>query len=93
MLNPILLAEVLSDSTARTDAIKKLHEYAGIRGLLEYWIIDPEERSLTRFLFDGDVPKFQTYVGPDASFTSDALRVSVSLMDVFADLDFESEAE
>lgn len=91
LLNPILLVEVLSESTARTDAIKKLHEYAVIPGLLEYWIIDPDERSLTRFLFGSDVPKFQTYVGTDASFMSDALQVSITLSDLFADLDFQDD--
>lgn len=87
LIDPVILVEILSQSTARTDAVAKLREYATIDGLLEYWIVDPDERTLTRFLFGRDVPGFQTYHDPESAFESDALGLHVRLADVFADLE------
>ena len=40
---PNLLVEILSDSTARKDLLKKLDLYMSC-GVDEYWIVDPEDR-------------------------------------------------
>jgi Uma2 family endonuclease len=43
---PILVVEVLSDSTRRRDREQKRDLYMGA-GVEEYWIVDPEHRSVT----------------------------------------------
>lgn len=50
---PDLIMEILSPSTRRHDRLVKLDLYqrAGVR---EYWIVDPENRSVLVFLPDGD---------------------------------------
>ena len=50
---PDLAVEVLSPSTRSKDMILKLYKYekAGVR---EYWIIDPEQRTVTVHFFDTD---------------------------------------
>ncbi len=83
LLTPILLVEVLSASTARTDAIAKLHEYSQIESLLEYWIVDPEAMSLTRFQFGSALPTFETHVGKSTRFESESLGLTVALTNVF----------
>ena len=50
---PSMAVEVLSPSTRSRDMILKLYKYekAGVR---EYWIVDPEQRTVTVHFFDTD---------------------------------------
>lgn len=38
------LVEVLSPSTAKVDLSEKLHEYAALRSIKEYMVLDPDQR-------------------------------------------------
>lgn len=51
---PDFLVEVISPSTKKKDYTKKLAKYmeAGVR---EYWILDPEQKRLLVYFFEGDV--------------------------------------
>ena len=50
---PDLVIEILSPSTQRRDRLEKynLYQLAGVR---EYWIVDPENRTVQVCLLDGD---------------------------------------
>lgn len=50
---PVLVAEVLSPSTRREDLLRKTDEYRRA-GIDQYWIVDPDEPSLTVLRNDGD---------------------------------------
>ena len=50
---PDLVIEILSPSTARMDRKVKLLLYAQ-HGVSEYWIVDPEDRSVEVYVLDGD---------------------------------------
>jgi Uma2 family endonuclease len=50
---PDFVAEVLSPSTYTLDTEQKMIEYA-LAGLPEYWIIDPERRSIATYVLDGE---------------------------------------
>ena len=74
--SPVLVVEVISPSSRQTDRVKKMALYAR-SGVLEYWIADPEQRTLVI-----NVIEDQTYVpvSPDtegwvASRALPALRV------------------
>ncbi len=43
---PILIVEVLSDSTRRRDRMQKRDLYMDA-GVAEYWIVDPGQRAIT----------------------------------------------
>ena len=45
--NPVIVVEVLSPSTARTDATTKRKGYFGVASVRHYLIIDPESRTIT----------------------------------------------
>lgn len=47
---PTLVVEILSDSTAKKDLIRKLNLYM-ITGIKEYWIVDPENEIVSIFQF------------------------------------------
>jgi Uma2 family endonuclease len=46
---PNLVVEVISESSRRFDRVKKLRWYAQL-GVPEYWIVDPEEKTLERLV-------------------------------------------
>jgi Uma2 family endonuclease len=46
---PDLVVEVISPSSRSKDSVRKLHSYAAI-GVPEYWLIDPEARTLERLV-------------------------------------------
>ncbi|HEX9731922.1 MAG TPA: Uma2 family endonuclease [Thermoanaerobaculia bacterium] len=46
---PDLAIEVVSPSSRSKDGVRKLHDYASI-GVPEYWMIDPEARTLERLV-------------------------------------------
>ena len=48
---PDLVIEVISPSSRRHDRVRKLRWY-GELGVREYWIVDPEERTLERLMLD-----------------------------------------
>jgi Uma2 family endonuclease len=47
-----LVMEVVSPGTRRTDCLIKLREYAEA-GVPEYWLVDPEDRSVTVYVLSG----------------------------------------
>ena len=69
--SPVLVAEVISPTSRQTDRVKKMALYAR-SGVLEYWITDPEQRTLVLNVLEG-----QTFVpiAPDTEglFVSRAL--------------------
>lgn len=62
---PVLIAEVLSDSTKGKDYVKKLDLYMSC-GVHEYWIVDPANQEIHIYLFNhGDIAKNKTYTFKD----------------------------
>jgi Uma2 family endonuclease len=84
---PDVVFEVLSPTTASRDMITKysLYEKHGVR---EYWVIDPEEKTLVRFsLQDGQYQRSQLQRGRMESlampgFTLEAQELFASLDDI-----------
>ncbi len=76
---PVLVAEVLSPSTRREDLVRKSGEYRDA-GIAQYWIVDPDERSVTvlgssgagwdvLFELDADHPAGSVAVGTHGTVT------------------------
>jgi Uma2 family endonuclease len=49
---PELVVEVISPRYRRHDRVRKLDWYASI-GVPEYWLVDPEERTIERLVLTG----------------------------------------
>jgi Uma2 family endonuclease len=47
--DPVVIFEILSDSTARTDLVTKNHEYAGVASVRRYIVLAQDEMSGTMF--------------------------------------------
>jgi Uma2 family endonuclease len=48
---PDLVVEIISESTERTDRTIKFSDYKA-HGVSEYWIVDPEQRSIEQYLLE-----------------------------------------
>lgn len=51
---PDFIAEILSNSTEKTDRGVKMDDYAA-HGVSEYWLVDPETKTLEQYVLRGDV--------------------------------------
>ena len=89
LLNPTLLVEVASPSTAHRDRGRKLTAYTRIEGLREYWMVEPDRPELTRVVRRADGWGLEFALGLDAVATSEALGVSVPLADVYRLVDLD----
>ena len=68
---PDLVIEILSPTTQRHDRVTKfnLYQQAGVR---EYWIVDPDGKSVQVFVLDGG-----HYVAKDFGTAKDTVKVNV----------------
>ncbi|MEH7492610.1 Uma2 family endonuclease, partial [Neobacillus niacini] len=77
---PSLVVEVLSKSTRRKDLIKKLDLYMSC-GVREYWIVNPDNKEVTVYLFeDYNISNNATYKNDEAaqSFIFKGLSAEIS---------------
>ncbi len=84
---PDLVIEILSPKTAFKDRHTKLETYAKT-GVVEYWLIDPEPKTIEVFLFEKSPDKTERIytVGVDSTITSTLLPgLQISLEEVFSD--------
>lgn len=83
---PDLCIEVASDSTRRTDRIGKFRQYARF-GVTEYWIIDPQPRTIEAFALETDAYRSLGIVTGDERIPSRVLPALVlTAAEVFADV-------
>ena len=79
---PDLVIEILSPSTARIDMLKKFHAYQKA-GVLEYWIVDPEGKTIDVFKLENGEYVGSEYI-KDAVVKSHILEgCEIKLADVF----------
>ena len=79
---PDLVIEILSPSNNAIEMERKfkLYQEAGVR---EYWIVNPENKSITVFCF-GKKPGFRTYKSTDTVNVTVLPGLSINLEQVFA---------
>jgi Uma2 family endonuclease len=70
---PDLVVEIASPSSRRYDRVKKLRWYAEI-GVPEYWVIDPEERTVERLVLEGTEGSSGQYKIADALSEDEVFR-------------------
>jgi Uma2 family endonuclease len=80
---PDLVVEILSSSTSRHDRIVKFQKYreAGVR---EYWIVDPEEKSLVVYALKNGEYVASTYEDTDTVQVAVLPGCAIDLKNVFA---------
>jgi Uma2 family endonuclease len=92
VLNPTLVAEVLSDSTEAYDRGRKFEYYRSLPSLKEYLLVRQDDPTLERFLKSADGSWPPTVVrGLDQSLHLPSIGVTLSLSEVFEKVEFPAE--
>ncbi len=92
LLNPRLIAEVLSPSTESYDRGKKLEKYIRIPSLEEYILISQDEPRLDTYFRHADGSwTFNVASGLDAAVAFRSLSITVPLDEIFAGVEFPPE--
>lgn len=82
--NPVLIAEVLSESTEGYDRGGKFRYYQQLSSFREYLLIDQASPVVTvYYLNDKDVWEMRNYMGLEASFPLHSLGVEISLQALY----------
>jgi Uma2 family endonuclease len=93
LLNPILVAEVLSPSTEAYDRGKKFKHYQRISTLRQYLLVAQDEPCLELFTRQEDgLWTIETVAGIDRSITLGSVGVTLALARVYLNVDFETDA-
>lgn len=79
--NPILIAEVLSPSTERTDLTEKLYNYTAISSLMEYVVIS-QDVPLIRLYRRRNAWILESYYADDC-FVLESMDVTVNVMEIY----------
>ena len=89
VVNPTVLVEVLSESTEAYDRGKKFEHYRQIPTLQEYLLVSQTEPRIEQFSRQPDGRwLLNEAAGLEASLELPALRISISLAEVFAKVNF-----
>jgi Uma2 family endonuclease len=79
--NPVVVVEVLSPSTARTDATTKLRGYFEVPSVQHYLIVDPERQMITHH--KRGVATIETRVVAEGTLRLDPPGLEIRLSDTF----------
>lgn len=92
LLNPILIVEVLSDTTEGYDRGKKFTHYRSIETLREYVLVSQDEARIEKYVKQGDgFWMLSEAFGLDASIKLDSIDCDLALSEVFDKINFSDE--
>jgi len=83
LLNPVVIAEVLSPSTEAYDRGKKFAQYRQVDSLQEYVLVAQDEARVERFVRQGKLWVLSEVTGLDAVLSLEAINCTVRLADIY----------
>lgn len=84
LLNPLLLIEIVSDTTADTDRRAKLGAYTALASVEAYWLFEQDTPYATIYERRGDVWTVRVLHGLDAVLTSPLFDTPFTFADLYA---------
>ncbi|MGI8642196.1 MAG: Uma2 family endonuclease [Pyrinomonadaceae bacterium] len=92
LLNPILIIEVLSESTESYDRGKKFQHYRSIESLREYVLVSQDEARIEKYVKNGDGFWFLSEaVGLEAEIEFSSIECRIALKEVYDKVNFSDE--
>lgn len=93
LLNPVMLIEVLSDSTEGYDRGRKFQHYRSIESLDEYVLVSQNDARIEKYIKQGDgFWVLSEAVGLDSEITLDAISCTMPLAEVYDKINFSLES-
>jgi Uncharacterized protein conserved in cyanobacteria len=90
LVNPVLLIEILSDSTEGYDRGRKFQHYRSIESLREYVLVSQNDALIEKYVKQGDgFWVLSDAVGVDSSIIFESIDCAISLAEVYDKIDFE----
>lgn len=90
VINPILIVEVLSNSTAAYDRGDKFTAYRSIPGFREYLLVSQSSRQIEHYVKgEGKKWDFQTYDETDTGVQLATVGVELTIGDIYDKVEFE----
>ncbi len=83
LLTPLLIIEVLSDSTEQHDRGKKFSLYRSIESLREYVLLSQKEVSAEHYVREGDFWRFTSVDDPEALLVLTSIGVEIPLRSIY----------
>lgn len=93
LLNPNLVIEVLSDTTENYDRGEKFAAYRALDSLLEYVLVDSRRVSVERYVRQGAFWVYSAETSLDASLELSSVGCSLSLREMYADVEFQQAGD
>jgi Uma2 family endonuclease len=88
IVNPVVIVEVLSETTEAYDRGAKFAHYRHLSTLMEYVLVSPADRRVEHYRrLESAQWLLSEVTGPEASLTLPALGLAVPLAEIFAKLD------
>ncbi|HYW11901.1 MAG TPA: Uma2 family endonuclease [Longimicrobium sp.] len=84
LITPVLIIEVLSDSTERHDRGMKLALYRRVATLKEYVLVSQKEPAVEQYVREGDFWQRNTIVGLDASLVLASVGLKLPLDQIYS---------
>jgi Uma2 family endonuclease len=84
LLNPLLIVEVLSDSTESYDRGEKFFHYRRIESLREYVLVSQKACLVERYVREGDFWRSSTVDDPEAALVLTSLDIEIPLARIYA---------
>ncbi len=88
--NPVVVFEVLSPSTSRTDRIEKLREYQATPSIHRYVILEQDAIAATVYLKREDTWTVSVVTG-DAMLTMPEIEADISLANLYEDVELPAD--
>ena len=83
--HPVLLAEITSDSTRKTDMVDKLIQYQKFPSLKYYLIVEQDKQEIIVISRNAEGNwQSETYNQPEEIINSTALEIEISLKEIYA---------
>jgi Uma2 family endonuclease len=84
LLNPLLIVEVLSDSTESYDRGEKFFHYRRIESLREYVLVSQKTCLVERYVREGDFWRSSTVDDPETALVLTSLDIEIPLARIYA---------
>lgn len=92
LLNPLIVIEVLSDSTEKYDRSRKFLSYQGIASLQQYVLVSHESALVEHFRREADHWIYTKSEDLDAAVTLPAAGCEIPLREIYLQVDFSEAA-